>query len=429
MSERGTTMVLHEGAPMIEPRIRRQIHVLHANGWGSKAIAKELGIARNTVRRYLAGGDAAVVQTRPRARILDAAGKAEAERLFDGPAEGNVVVVVRMLRDAGYAISARRLQELLSPRRRERRAAQVATVRFETAPGQQLQIDFGQKLVDIAGTLMRVYLLVAVLSYSRRLYVKAFLGERQDDWREGIAEAFRHFGGVTETVLGDNARALVLGREPSGVARFHPAYLAFASDWGFEPRACAPYRARTKGKTEAGVKYVKRNALAGRSFSSMAALQAHLDDWMAEADERTHGTTHESPRERFERSERAALRPLPARAVPTRERRLTRRVSNDALVDVDTVRYSVPYHLVGDHVEVAVLEDRVQVFHRGAVIASHRRSSEPHSTVADKTHYAGLWRPPSEAPLPDPHRAEKSPLQALGRGLEVYLEAVEGGAA
>jgi transposase len=414
---------------MIEPRIRRQIHVLHGHGWGSKAIAKELGIARNTVKRYLAGGDAAEVQTRPKARILDDAGKAEAERLFDGRAEGNVVVVARMLRDAGYAISVRRLQELLAPRRRERRAAQVATVRFETAPGQQLQTDFGQKLVEIAGTLTRVYLLVAVLSYSRRLFVKAFLAERQDDWREGIAEAFRHFGGVTQTVLGDNPRALVMGRDPSGVVRFHPAYLAFASDWGFEPRACAPYRARTKGKTEAGVKYVKRNAVAGRSFTSFAALQAHLGDWMAEADERVHGTTRETPRARFERAEKAVLRPLPGRPLPTRERRLQRRVSNDALVDIDTVRYSVPCRLVGDRVEVAVAEDHVRVFHQGAVVANHRRSSEPHSTVADKTHYAALWRPPGEAPPPDPSQAEKNPLQALGRSLDTYLEALGGGAA
>jgi transposase len=92
-----------------------------------------------------------------------------------------------------------------------------------------------------------VFLLVAVLSYSRRAFVQAFLHERQDDWREGIAAAFTHFGGVTRTVLGDNARALVLGRDPeTGTVTFHPAYLAFCRDWETQPRACAPYRARTK---------------------------------------------------------------------------------------------------------------------------------------------------------------------------------------
>ena len=101
--------------------------------------------------------------------------------------------------------------------------------------------------------------MVAVLSYSRRLFVKAFLRERQDEWREGLATAFRHFGGVSRTVLGDNARALVVGRDAAtSTVRFHRAYLAFCRDWDVQPRACAPYRARTKGKTEAGVKYVKR---------------------------------------------------------------------------------------------------------------------------------------------------------------------------
>ena len=136
--------------------------------------------------------------------------------------------------------------------------AQLATVRVETPPGDQLQIDFGQKRLQIAGARVRVFLLVAVLSYSRRLFVKAFLNERGADWREGIAAALTHFGGVPRTLLGDNARALVLGRDRgTGTVVFHPTYLAFCRDWDVQPRACAPYRARTKGKTEAGVKFVK----------------------------------------------------------------------------------------------------------------------------------------------------------------------------
>jgi transposase len=204
MLEKPTTMAPSE-VPMLEPDVRRQIHVLRGHGWGTKAIAKELGIARNTVKRYVVLGDRAAIQIRPNRRVLDEVGRAEAERLFEGPAEGNAVVVARMLRQQGYAISQRRCQELLEERRRARRVAAVATVRYETAPGHQLQVDFGQKLVEIGGQLVRVFLLVAVLGYSRRLFVKAFLAERHDDWREGIAEAFRHFGGVTQVVLGDNA--------------------------------------------------------------------------------------------------------------------------------------------------------------------------------------------------------------------------------
>jgi transposase len=103
------------------------------------------------------------------------------------------------------------VQRAVAPVRQAHRAADVATVRVETAPGAQMQIDFGEKRVTVAGTAITLFLLVAVLSYSRRTFVKAFLPERQDDWREGIAAAFLHFGGVVLSVLGDTARALVRG--------------------------------------------------------------------------------------------------------------------------------------------------------------------------------------------------------------------------
>ena len=305
--------------------------------------------------------------------------------------------------------------------RQARRLAQLATVRVETAPGEQLQIDFGQQRVAIAGVPVRVFLLVAVLSYSRRLFVKAFLNERGDDWREGIAAAFQHFGGVPRVLLGDNARALVSGRDrATGTVLFHPTYLAFCRDWDVQPRACAPYRARTKGKTEAGVKYVKRNALAEHAFASFASLEHHLAAWMTLADQRRHGTTHEAPLVRFEREERTQLRPLPLRAMPRRTQRLRRRVALDAFVDVDTVRYSVPHRLVRDHVEVAVSDEHVEIFHGLERVATHRRTTEPFARVVDPHHFAGLWRAHAET-------APTASLAALGRDLADYAAIVTEG--
>jgi hypothetical protein len=200
-----------------------------------------------------------------------------------------------------------------------------------------MQIDFGEKHVAIGGQRVRVFFMTSVLGYSRRMFVKAFLSQRQNDWREGLVGAFRHFGGVTQTLLMDNAGALVVGRDATTqTVTFHPAFAQFCRDWDVTPRACRPYRARTKGKTEAGVKYVKRNAIAGRAFESFAAMEAHLTQWMREADQRVHGTTHEVPAVRFERDEHKALRPLPTRALPVRERRISRRVATDCFVDVDT---------------------------------------------------------------------------------------------
>lgn len=407
---------------MIEPDIIRQIRELAGRGWGSKRIAAELGVARNTVRRYLRGGAAAEAQIRPARRCLDEDGRAEAKQLFTGLAEGNAVVIAGELANRGISVSPRTVQRIVADLRREERAADVASVRFETAPGYQMQIDFGQKQVRIAGTFVRVHLLVAVLSHSRRLFVKAFLSERQDDWREGIAEAFRHFGGVTRTLLGDNARSLVLGRErETGTVTFHPAYFAFCRDWDVIPRACGPYRARTKGKTESGVKYVKRNELAGREFESFAALEGHLVRWMAEADQRIHGTTHEAPLVRFERDERHALRPLPSRPVPVREQRLRRRVANDALVDVDTVRYSVPHRLVRDTVDVVVGEREVRIYRGTELVARYERSFEPHARVTDPSHFDGLWRRPAAPTQPE---APLSAPEAMGRSLSDYAAVI-----
>jgi transposase len=390
------------------------IRELADRGWGSKAIARELGIARNTVRRYRRQPVVAGCQVRAPRRLSEDVVR-ETQALY-------TVVVHRLLRERGRVIGLRTVQRAVAPVRQAQRAADVATVRVETAPGAQLQIDFGEKRIVIGGAAIRVFLLVAVLSYSRRLFVKPFLRERQDDWREGIAAAFSHFGGVPATVLGDNARALVLGRDrTTGTVHFHPAYLGFCRDWGVQPRACAPYRARTKGKTESGVKYVKRNAVAGLTFASFSALEQHLAAWMIEADRRVHGTTHEVPLERFLRDEQSALRPLPTRPLPRREQRFRRRVAHDAFIDVETVRYSVPYALVREHVEVAIDEDTVRIFHAATLVATHRRVREPFARVLDPAHVAGLWQVG-----PAPVSADIAPLAALGQSLEAYAAVIGG---
>lgn len=423
--ERGVVAPPQEAeVPMVEAEVVQQMRHLDELGWGSKRIARELGVARNTVRRYLRDGAIPGVQVREEARAIDAVTREQAAELFVRVAEGNAVVVRDLLAERGVQASVRTVQRVVRPAREQLRAKHVATVRFETEPGHQLQIDFGQKRVRLGQVEVVVHLFVAVLSHSRRIFVKAFLSERQDDWLEGIAEAFRHFGGVPRQLLVDNPKAFVTAIDVAAAkVTFHPAFVGFCRDWEVEVRACRPYRARTKGKTESGVKYVKRNALAGRSFESFDALVAHLDAWMARADAREHGTTHERPLDRFERDERAALRPLPTNPLPARNRRLRRKVANDCFVDVDTVRYSVPHRLVRDHVEVHVGEQLVRIFHGTELVATHRRSLEPHRRVVDPAHYAGLWRQ-REAP----HTATGR-LEELGRSLADYADVVEQGAA
>jgi hypothetical protein len=148
---------------------------------------------------------------------------------------------------------------------------------------------------------------------------------------------------------------------------------------------------------------------------------------LVEADQREHGTTHEAPIVRFERDERHCLRALPDRPIPVRQRRLERRVAIDSLIDVDTVRYSVPHRLVRDRVEVLVAEEEVRIFHGTAFVAAHRRSHEPYARVVDPAYYEGLWRRPiHQDGVMSPSTA--SPLAALGRSLHDYAAVVDGGA-
>jgi transposase len=281
---------------------------LHGLGWGTRRIAAEVGCNRETVQRYLAAGAWAPcrVPTRPSLLAGRAAWLAERLRRHRGNAD---VVRQELASELGIVVSLRTVERAVSHLRRELVAEALATVRFETPPGRQLQIDFGGRRVTIEGERDKVSLFVATLGYSRRVYAQAFRHERQSAWLEGIEGAFRHFGGVPGEVLLDNARALVkhhdaATREVEFNARLH----AFARYWNVRPVACAPYRARTKGKDERGVGYVKHNAIAGRSFASWGALEAHLAWWMREvADTRMHGTTGEAPIVRFEREEATSV--------------------------------------------------------------------------------------------------------------------------
>lgn len=198
-----------------------------------------------------------------------------------------------LLAEKGLSVSPRTLQRAFQPYRQALKAEALATIRFETPPDRQLQIDFGERLVEIGGSKVRAFVFVATLGYSRCCHVRAFRREKQESWFEGLESAFRAFGGVPEEVLMDNPRALVVRHDAaSRTVRFKDKLIAFASHWGIGPRACAPFRARTKGKTESGVGYVKRNAIAGHSFTSWETFEAHLARWEREVSNvRVHGTT------------------------------------------------------------------------------------------------------------------------------------------
>jgi transposase len=415
---------------MLEPDDVSAMLKLKALGWGARRIASELGCSRTTTRRWLREGAWRRPSPPSRPKALDGL-ETWLEDGFRRHAGNADVVRQELASEKGIEVSLRTVERAVAHLRQELRAEARATVRFETRPGQQLQIDFGQRRVEIDGVLRLVSFFVATLGYSRRLHVRAFLGERQEHWFSGMESTFATFGGVPAEVLLDNARALVLSHDPaSREVVLNPKLHAFARHWGFQVRACAPYRPRTKGKDERGVGYVKRNAIAGRCFESFAALEAHLESWTREiADQREHGTTGEAPMVRFVRDEAARLKPLPGYGPFLAARELSRRVGPDCAVELDTNAYSVPWRLIGERVRVLATAETVRITHAGVEVACHRRSAGRRGRITDRAHFDGVAGAAGRL-----IRAEKSedtwsavPASPLLRPLAEY-EAVAGGA-
>ena len=399
-------------------------------GWGLKRIARELGCSHHTVKHYVAAGGPRPFKLPKRAKVLDGLEDWLRERFLRH--RGNADVVRQDLAaEKGIAVSLRTLQRAVQPYRQALKAEALATVRFETPPGRQLQIDFGERLVEIGGIKIKAFVFVATLGHSRRCHVRAFRHERQESWFSGLESAFTTFGGVPEEVLMDNPRALVERHDAtSRQVTFNDKLIAFAKHWGFRPRACAPYRARTKGKTESGVGYVKKNAIAGHSFATWEAFEAHLARWERDiANVRIHGTTGEVPMVRFERDEAHRLKPLGGRPSFGALRELTRVVGNDCAVEVDTNSYSVPWRLIGERVAVTVAAGEVRIRHGSREVAVHAQAQGRRQRVIDRDHLDGvagrdgavrqrvIEQPPIDHPPPPP---------ALLRPLAEY-EAIVGG--
>ncbi len=357
---------------MESPEVVGKILILTQEGWGKKRIARELGIAPKTVTRYRRQQCWMPPRKPIRRKKLEELGTWLEETFRTH--KGNAVVVQQELtRQHQVNVPLRTLQKAVQPFRQHLIAEALATIRFETPPGKQLQIDFGCVRIKIAGEVRKVHLFAATLGYSRRQYLQAFSHERQSSWFRGMEGAFRHFAGVTEEVLLDNARALVsihnpLTREVVFNERFH----AFAIYWKFKPKACAPYRARTKGKDERTIGYIKRNCIAGREFSSWENFEEHIAWWMREvADDRIHGTTGEKPIDRFLSGEVAALRPLEGRPPFCQTREYYRVVHTDACIEVDTNFYSVPWNLIKQSVTVQMSDQEVKILYGSDEVARH----------------------------------------------------------
>jgi transposase len=306
-----------------------EIKVLARRGTGVREIARQTGLSRNTVRRYLRDEQASRYSRRePRATKLDPFKDYLLERVAAArPHWIPATVLLRELQEAGYEGGISQLKAFLVP---HKRPEVEPVVRFETAPGKQMQADF---------TVIRrgrepLLALVATMGYSRASFVRFTAREDAATLCDCLREALVYFGGTPEHVLFDNAKSVVIERDAFGEGehRWNTQLLALAETYGFTPKVCRPYRAKTKGKVERFNRYLKESfvvPLAATLRSSglkldVEAANAHIGRWLTEvANTRRHATTGERPAVRLA-AEQAALLPLPAQtptlAVPDNRR-------------------------------------------------------------------------------------------------------------
>jgi transposase len=356
--------------PMVGQERWEEIRRLKVAGMTVSGIARASGLDRKTVRRCLRQVRwQAYRRPARREALLDAHRGWLAERAAQVGYSARILYQ-ELCAQRGFEGGYGTVRDAVRPLRVEAAAASLTQCRFETAPGEQAQADWGEVRVRLGGEIVQVHIFVMTLGYSRRGWAEGYEHERMESLLSAHEHAFEHFGGVTREVLYDRMRTVIQG-EREGKKRWNPTFAAFARHWGFEPRVCRPYRAQTKGKVESGVKYVKRNFLPGRVFRDLEDFNAQLAVWQAEiADLRIHGTTHEPPIERFAR-EANALTPLAGRAGFLAAMPRARVVADDWLVSIDTNRYSVPWRLIGATVEVFQVGGHWQIRHRGAVVAEH----------------------------------------------------------
>ena len=293
-----------------------EIRVLHRHGKSIREIAREIGVSRNTVRRYLRDEEAARYKPRPpRRRKLDPFKAYIVERVgAAAPEQIPASVLLVELHERGYAGGYTMVKQFvasLKPKTVE------PVIRFETAPGEQMQVDWA--VIRRGGDRLSVF--VATLGWSRAAYVEFVTDERVETLIEAHENAFVAFGGTPREVLYDNMRTVVLERHGYGRGRhrFHPGFLDFARHCGFRPRLCAPHRAQTKGKVERFIRYLRQSfyvpltsrlAQEGLTVDRETANLA-VRRWLREvANARVHATTGEIPAQRLA-IERAQLLSVP----------------------------------------------------------------------------------------------------------------------
>jgi transposase len=346
---------------------------LHRQGLSVTAIARRTGRDPKTVRKYIERGlELPTYRTRQVGRPNKLAPYLDylRERVAAFP-ELTATRLTRELRERGYSGAYTAVKRFVAAIRPSD-GPKPFEVRFETAPGDQAQVDFARFVVSFEnepGITRIVWLFALVLGHSRHIVARFGLHQDLQTLLRCHMAAFEAIGGVPIEILYDRMKTAVTGEDGDGHIIYNRSLIALAKHYGFLPRACRPYRAKTKGKVERPFSYIRKDFFLARSFLNLDDLNAQLQDWLdTVANVRLHATTQRIVSEAFA-AERLDLQCLPTTPFDALLK-LERRVSHDGLVSIGGNYYSVPDR-TRRVVEVHQLPDLIRILDQGRLVATH----------------------------------------------------------
>lgn len=363
------------------------ILILKRKGLSQRKIANKLGISRNTVKKYFDNPDLPENNQRKQRRksLLDKyIGNVKAWLEEDNEYTATWIYdhLVPMGFSGSYEIVKRKVQDIKAERQK------IAYMRFETEPGYQAQVDFGEfQVVEADGSTKKLYLFSMILGYSRRMYGE--LVERCDlpTFLDCHIRAFTYFGGAPAEILYDRMKNVYIGKI-AGKKKFNDSLMGFALHYGFKPEVAPSYAAWVKGKVERPYSFIREGFWRGYGFISTISANRDLQDWLKKKDERVHGTTHEVVMQRFRREE-PHLTGLPSQVFDT-SYRIYRKVQKDCIVRFEGNSYVLPHTLVGKEVLLRVKGSSMRIFRDNELILTYEVAKGKGNLIQDKRFYEAL---------------------------------------
>jgi len=356
---------------MISRESKVDINFLHRQGLSYREIGRKIGRDRRTIKRYadnpeLVGAARAKVQ---RPSILDEF-RPVVEGWLHEDSGYRASWILDQLRKLGYTGGYTIVKDLVQEIKEEN--SRIAYIRFETEPGRQAQVDFGDfKVVEADGNEKTLYMFSMVLGFSRAPYCEFLDRCDMTSFLDAHQRGFAYFGGVPAEILYDRMRNVFI-RKFAGKTEFTQGLMAIADHYCFEPKVAPAYSPWVKGKVERPMDFIREGFWRGYQFRDIETANRDLMAFCEEKSHRIHGTTGEKVIDRFE-SEKAFLAGLPP-SVCDVSMRLYRKVHKDCTISVEGSRYEVPHTLVGKKIVVRLKDGCLRIFNGDSLVATHASS-------------------------------------------------------